>query len=126
MASWSGLFDHVHNTPHTLQSQRSSLKRRTNRLLRQRGMKDVRELLLTLIGTAAGSAALAQTSRIEAVQGIGGALTLGGVRTVQTVDEVNRVTTAADVTELSAAFNESADTNAYPVDKAGPVLGDNA
>lgn len=126
MPAWSGLFNDVHTGGHSLQSARSSLKRRMNRLLRQRGNKDVREILLTLIGVVPGSAALSQTARIEAVQGIGGALTLGGARTVETVDEVNRVTTSADVTELTAAFSESADTSAYPVDAAGPVLGDNA
>lgn len=93
---------------------KSSLREVIAQLLNVKSMRSDRALLSTLLGASAGSTATATLKRISHSQ-----TELGGVRPVETETLVNRATTAADDTELTAAlltFNSQA--NAYPVDKA--------
>lgn len=71
-------------------------RRRIAQLLGTKGMRADRELLLTLTGAAAGSAASDTNSRVEA------STELGGRRTIETETLVGRNTTAGDATELVA------------------------
>lgn len=118
MTAWSGLFDNIHGSPHALLAQRSSIKRRINKLFRRRGAAVFKELLLTVNGVVVGSTAEASYSRAEAVQGLGD-FVLGGSRTIETVSQVNRATVTADTTENAAVLNEQGDTNAYQTDASG-------
>lgn len=78
-----------------------------------RRQRKIRELLDTTIGAAAGAAALLAVKRITA-----STTEQGGKRPVATVNELNRVSTAADVTYLKNMFSEDSKI-ATPANKAG-------
>lgn len=85
------------------------------RFFKKRAMADARGALAALIGAAAGGAALVQYAREQGPSGPSqatpqatGVGELGGSRTIETVDSINRVTTAADVTELKKWFSATA------------------
>ena len=75
------------------------------------------EILLTLTGAAAGSTALVANKRVQHSTS-----ELGGVRTIETENKINRVTTSADVTAMSAMVNRSM-TGAVQANLAGLWLG---
>ena len=77
------------------------------KLLNRGGMRDAREILYTVLGAAAGDAALARhtvvgnPSSVEASSPSPATVVqLGGVRPIATITDVDRNTTADDVTEL--------------------------
>lgn len=85
------------------------------RLFKKRAMADARGALAALIGAAAGGAALVQWKREQGPNGPSqtvpiatGVGELGGNRVMETVNSINRVTTAADVTELKKWFSPTA------------------
>lgn len=93
---------------------KSSLRKVIARLFNQRSMQSDRELAVTLLGAAAGGAALADYARVQADQDEN-----GGLRVIEMVDLVDRVTTAGDITDLTDNILEyDSQINAYPVDKA--------
>lgn len=98
---------------------RAPIERGIARRFNKRGMRDVRELMLELLGVAPGAAALEQFKRVTS--GTAFSLTaFGGARTIETVDLVNRVTAAADDTTISArvlAYNSQ--PASWPVNKDG-------
>lgn len=118
MPAWSGLFDNVFaDGPHSLQFNRPSARRNVARLFRKRGMRQFRELIIELTGSAPGNAALQQNTRVTH-----DADNLGGVRTVEVQDLINRVTTSADATDIDTELVLSATAIApasYPVDAGG-------
>lgn len=79
-------------------SGKGSQRRQIAQLLGRKSLMDQRELLETLDGVVAGSAAVKTLSRIEAN------VELGGKRVVETETIINRNTVAGDVTELNADF----------------------
>lgn len=108
VTGYSGLF----GSSWTLLVARSPFRRALTRLAR-RLHKDA-ELMLTLNGAAAGAAALAQRKRVQH------SLTeLGGLRTIETRDILNRNTTAADKTEIDGYLSSDMQPNTYPADAAG-------
>lgn len=120
MTAWSGLFDNEFSDgPHSLQHNRPSSRRNVARLFRKRGMRMLRELIVELTGTAAGAAALQQNTRVKHPTDSDD---LGGSRAVETVDLINRVTTAADATDIDTKLVVSATAIApasYPADVSG-------
>ena len=84
----------------TLENEDPS-KRRIAQLLDQPSNAELKELMLTLNGTAAGSAAAASHKRIKAGEASGSFESdLSGARTVETVTDVSRNTAAADKTNI--------------------------
>lgn len=73
-------------------------RRRVAQALGTRGLLGEREIMETLNGAAAGSAASKTLSRIVAAE------ELGGVRAIETVTIIGRNTAAADVTRTNADF----------------------
>jgi hypothetical protein len=73
-------------------------RRRVAQLLSHRSMLAEREIWRALTGAAPGALASKTYTRISASP------ELGGQRPIETVSVVNRVTTAADVTEINADF----------------------
>lgn len=71
-------------------------KRVVRQALGRRSMLALREIMETLNGAVAGSTALKTRARIEANS------ELGGARTIESVELVNRATVSADVTEINA------------------------
>jgi len=77
-------------------------------------MRDARGALAALIGAAAGGTATNQFKRVGSPASVSGAVpvptglaALGGNRTIDTVDAINRATTSADVTELKKWFAQN-------------------
>lgn len=106
---------------YTFISGRSSCQRHASFALSRRGTAVLRELGITLNGVVAGSTAQVTRSRIEANS------ELGGDRTIETETDINRVTAAADQTELNdnlfdyGTFNSNppADANGNPLGEPG-------
>lgn len=103
------------------------------RIFKRNTYRGINELFLTLLGAAAGDPAAATHKQVGSPTGPEGTVPsvtaigdFGGNREIETVTDVDRVTTAADVTWLSKFFNnkllEAGIT--YPT-FAGPVGGFN-
>lgn len=94
-------------------------KRRIAQLLDQPSNAELKELMLTLNGAAAGSAAAASHSRIKAGETSGSFESdLSGARTIETVTDVGRNTTAADKSNIDSTIL------AYPLQPTYPANGD--
>jgi hypothetical protein len=90
-------------------------RKRIARLLNNRGARKDRELVRTLLGVIAGSTAT--KSYVRVTHPFGPSSNLGGVRPVETINLVNRATTAGDVTDLAAnlfAFDSKPNATSYP------------
>lgn len=116
---WSGLYNREYtDLPSGLGSltvnkypQRNRIKRVVNR----EGFRVFTELFDTLIGAAAGGSASATHKRIEAVVKTSGPQG-GGNRTIETITDINRVSTSADITALKEmVFNVTRKPSSYPV-----------
>ncbi len=116
--AFSGLFDTIQPTGHTL-LETEPLEKRVSKLFRHEGLRELKELMLTLNGVVDGSAALAQFSRIAPDNTVGAAPGGGGQRTINTVDAVNRVTVTADETRIAAMLEEIFVPASYPADPSG-------
>lgn len=64
----------------------------------------VRRLLATLVGAAAGGTATENYSRVQATQALNSITTNGGLVPIEVVAQINRATTAGDVTSIKAMF----------------------
>lgn len=81
---------------------RNPLMRRVARVLNRRGMRDIRELMITLNGAAAGSAAAESYKRVvEPATPSANITERGGIRTIETKDLVARNTDADDITLIN-------------------------
>jgi hypothetical protein len=122
MADFSGLWSQTGESYAQL-GVSPALRKRAALLFRRRGMRVDKELLLELNGVAAGQTALSQRTRIVATpasQSQGTSVVNGGARSIETIDEVNRTTAAADVTSLNAnIFNEKRFPATYIEDASG-------
>ena len=88
-------------------------RKRIAQLFQKRGALKDRELMRTLLGVVAGSTATKSYVRVAHVANSD----LGGKRTVETVNLVNRATTAGDVTDFAAkilAFDSKPNASTYP------------
>lgn len=110
MASYSGLFNGVHGEDYAIPFDYDSVNRQISRTFykTKQGNRLYRELLLTLIGAAAGSAAADSYDRAKATNVWN---ELGGVREMETISVVARNTTSADVTMLNALIAEVRQNN---------------
>lgn len=96
---------------------RNTLNRRIARLFGRPSMRKQKELALELNGAAPGATALATHKRITARENAEGQL--GGKRTIETVTDVNRNTTAADETQIDVEILTYDLDPTYPVNKDG-------
>lgn len=105
MASWSALFNGIHGEDYAIPFDYDSVNRQISRTFykTKTGNRLYRELLLTLIGATAGSAAADSYVRPQATNVWS---ELGGQRVLETITVVNRNTTSADVTMLNALIAE--------------------
>lgn len=88
---------------------------RVQRLVNREGFRQYTALFNALIGAATGSNVTATHRRIAHVNDGG-----GGVRTLETVTDINRNTTAADVTSLKEVVTGvTARPIPYPKDLSG-------
>ena len=82
------------------------------RVFKRNGYRGINAVFTALIGAAAGGAASASHKQVGSPAGpnattpaVTGISDLGGLRTIETVTDVSRVTTAADITWLAKYFN---------------------
>lgn len=119
VTGFSGLFDTILPTGLTLTGTRN-LENRLTRLMRNRGMHVNKELILTLLGASAGSTAAATRTRADYNDVTPGEpVVRGGVVPLEAEVQINRATTAGDVTQLSAILNDIFYPSSYPVDVSG-------
>src|SRR5688572_10802017 len=99
MPAWSGFWgDGVGSSGgYSLLVDKYPNRNRIKRLVNREGFRAYTELFDTLIGAAAGNTASATHKRIAHPTD---SRDLGGSRTIDTVTDISRVSTAADVTEL--------------------------
>lgn len=109
---WSGLTDNVYGEAYSTLGGEATLIRKLGKMLKKPGMRRIKELMLTLNGAAAGSAASSTYPRVQAEVDVGNPLVNGGARTIETVTVISANTTAADKTELDNAYGVN--TITYP------------
>ena len=116
-AVFSGLFDTIQPTGHAL-LETEPLEKRVSKLFRHEGMRALKEIMITLNGVAVAGVptALAQFSRVAPDNTVGAAPGGGGVRTINTIDAINRATAVADQTAITAMLEEIFVPASYPAD----------
>lgn len=119
VTGFSGLFDTIQPTGLTLSDSENIRKRISKVLSRSEGARELKELLLTLNGAAAGAAASATVARVGHTVDAGNPVVNGGARTIDTVTVIGRNTTAADETAIDAMLNQVHAPTSYPVDASG-------
>lgn len=118
MPAWSGFWNHVHSEGHSLIGRREyAAYRRLSRALRGLTAVRAREIVRTFITDDVGSTALATHTRLAAPAPFD-ALAHGGVRSVETVTDINRALVAADETALLLELDAD-HTPTFPVEKSG-------
>lgn len=92
-----------------------------SRALMPAQFRSLRAVMRTLNGTAAGSTATATYARISAPAGLTDSEDFGGARVVDTITDINRATTAADVTYIDGLITRlaSANPSTYATDASG-------
>ncbi len=112
--AFSGLFDTIQATGHTL-LETEPLEKRTSKLFRHEGYRELKELMLTLNGATSGTAA-ATFDRVAPDNTVGAAPGGGGQRTIDTITVINRSTVAGDITRIADMLNEIFVPASYPAD----------
>lgn len=91
-------------------------KRRIGALFNKNGLRALRKITEILTGAAPGTTATKTHKQVSARENAQGEL--GGKRTIETITDVNRATTAADATEIKDEFLAYPDAPAsYPINK---------
>lgn len=123
MSSYSGLWNNEYGESYSLLP---SAQRQGNELTalskvfanRIYGRGVIRELMMTLMGTVAGSTAYDAHKRVQAESDVNSNV-LGGKRVIETFVGVDRATTSADVTTINGALARAFAPSSYPTDKSG-------
>lgn len=87
-------------------------------LLFKRANRVTRRLLQALIGAASGGTATETYTRVQAVQALNSITTQGGLIPMEVVTQINRATTATDITNVTDAITRSPITT-FPADVSG-------
>lgn len=115
VVAWNGLDDGVYGIPYVQKYGDNQLRRRIGTLFAHRAERADQGLLAALLGAAAGGTA---TKTHKEVSAPADSTQVGGLRTIGTVNDINRVTTTADTAALNANFVTSRALT-YPGDKSG-------
>jgi hypothetical protein len=125
MPSYSGLWNGIYGIPYSALSTNNtketnnSLKTQvTKHLSKDRGARKLMMLMRTLNGVVAGSTATVNYKQIAVDPGNNNPISSGGKRTINTIADLNRATTAADQTLINAMFDKVFAPSPYPVDKS--------
>jgi hypothetical protein len=121
VTAWSGLFDGFYGAPYALQFPKNlPLRGVIAQLLLHRGMRRDASLIMSLLGAAPGAAATSSYTRVKAPNtGPSDIMKNGGKVPTETFVEINRATTAADVTELKTFMFDKNHNIAVARDKSG-------
>lgn len=122
---WSGLYENEHGAEYallvgTLTGVKSPLTGRISRMLRKNraGLRGLNAVMKALNGAAAGGAASATYSRVDADKEPADD-GFGGVRTIETRTVLSRVTTSADETFIDDLLDRDSQPAAYPTEASG-------
>jgi hypothetical protein len=128
VTAWSGLFDGVYGAPHALQFPKNlPLRGVIAQLLLHRGLRRDASLIMSLLGAAPGGTATSSYTRVKAPNtGPSDIMKNGGKVPTETFVEINRATTAADVTELKTFMFDKNHNIAVARDKSGNGIKGNA
>lgn len=121
MAAYSGLWDGHHGEPHALLTNKTgNVDTRMARVAARRNGEAgaFNEIVRTLAAGDETDTALFQTKRVLAVVNLSQGVQ-GGLRTIETVDVINRATDAADSARVEAAFNLASVPSTYAADLSG-------
>lgn len=126
MPSFSGLWNVVYGVNYSALAsngntfeQNGRLKNEITKLLsKDRGTRKLMSLIRALNGVAPGATATASFRTISSDVQRGFPLVNGGKRTVDTKNDVNRVTTSADVTSINAMLDRVFAPSPYPTDRS--------
>jgi len=114
---WQGLYSREYTDLPTgygsLSLNKWPQRNRIKRVVHREGFRAFTELFDTLVGAAAGGTALATHKRIAAEVRTSGPQG-GGARTIETITDINRASTASDITALKEmVFNVSSRPATY-------------
>lgn len=90
-----------------------------SKLFFRRGNRKSRALMLALLGSAVGGTATENFTRVQAVQGLTDPSQLGGRVAIETVAQINRATTSADLTQMVASMSRTYAPATYNADLSG-------
>jgi hypothetical protein len=125
MPSYSGLWNGVYGVNYSALASNGNTFEQNNRLRntitklisKDRGTRKLMALLRALNGVAPGGTATSQFKTISSDVQRGQPMTNGGKRTIDTKLDMNRATTAADVTSINAMLDKLYYPT-YPVDRS--------
>ena len=116
---WQGLWTHEAGNPtYTPIQNRVPRRNGIKRLMNRSQYRAISELFDTLIGAASGEAASKTHTRVAAVTPTAGP-SGGGLRTIETVTDISRNSTAADITLLKEMTVNVRTRPAYVKDLSG-------
>lgn len=113
----------VPSTSGQLQFNNSALVNRLENTLRRTQSRALQKVWRALTGAAAGGAALATRARVTAKVAKDDPADIGGLVSIETINLVNRVTTAADVTYIDSVLDKITAPIPYAVDPSGNTGG---
>ncbi len=122
--SWSGFWGDgtLSNGNYSLLSNKNPIRYRAKRLANRASYRQLTPLFNALIGAASGSNVTATHKQVAAhnTETSGFGIYGGGPRTIETVTDINRNTTAADITALKEiVFGVTTRPSTYPRDLSG-------
>lgn len=126
MPSYSGLWNGIYGINYSALASNGNTFEQNNRtrtnltklISKDRGTRKLMSLMKALNGVAPGATATMTYKDIDGLPANGNPLSNGGKRVIATNNDVNRVTTAADVTLITGIFDKLFSPNPYPVDKS--------
>ena len=123
VTGWSGLYNDVNPGGYSLIYDKWPQRNRIRRVVNREAFRAFTELFDTLIGAAAGGTAAATHKRVAGFTPDPAGPVGGGLRTIETVTDINRATTADDITALKEmVFDVKTAPSSYPTNLAGPVF----
>lgn len=116
---WQGLWTYEAGAP-VYSPIQDKIPRRNGirRLMNRSQWRAASELFDSLIGAASGGTAAKTHTQIQAIVNAPGPIG-GGVRTIETVEDINRATTADDITMLKEMTVNVKSRPSYPKDLSG-------
>ena len=113
--SYSGLFNDNNPAGYSLLVNKAPARNRIRHMMNKQGFRTIKELFDTLIGATSGATATASYSRVKDEVGAVG----GGLRVIETVTDINRATTAADITALKEFTSAVPKNTTFVADLSG-------
>ena len=121
MPGYSGLYNGVYGVDYAeLTNTAGNGETQISRAVARRlyGRAALRGILRALVNGAVGATAQETHARVKSGVDISGP-TQGGLRVIETVNDINRATVAGDVTAMEAMLTQKSQPSSYPVDRSG-------